>query len=661
MAGTDFSHLTSDELIKGIKALDLPDYIRSKAYGIDVRETLAQMTEMTIQLGVNMGLSPDDALKWARKLQESVSQSEFDSWVATLLDGGPSIFMNTLSELQTTYPNGASGVALVRETDPAKIYVWNGSVWEDFGAYQGIEVKDGTVTEEKLSFVPLKGLKSKNLFNKRDIETGYFFRNTTGEKIENVDYFISGFIPVFPSTNYTNKRSRGIVFYDNDKTFISYIRPTLPNDENQATFETPANASYVRLDNKITNLNMMQLELGTQSTAYEPYTNFLDIETIKKESIGIEYLKEKPITLSEKNMNLFNNETLTPNKNVSWDDGRLIDNENYVVSDYIPVIPDSLYTQTAVLTGAWYDINKEFLAGIKFGDTQPLIAPTGAFFIRISVRKTEIDSHVFVKGNELPNTYVGYWAKLGDNLIEKNNFSDDVSTAAYVRDVVFTPNSIIDLWGDSRTHGSGGTGFDSSVNGGGVQILGGTEGVFTSPNSHSWANSLTDLMGDKYSVTVRNWGEHGRNTNHFINRMDILLNQASNPDLIVFALATNDRHNMTLEQSKTNVRNMISSILANGIKVVLLSMPPTSVAEEAQAEKKFSMYEIDKMFRELAYEYNIGFISGYENSLEYQEKQGLPEDGLLADGLHENDLGHDVVFKETVKALGISYVKEGSR
>ena len=150
MAGTDFSNLTTDELIKGIKALDLPDYIRSKEYGIDVRETLAQMTEMTIQLGVNMGLSPDEALKWARKLQESVSQSEFDSWVATLLDGGPSIFMNTLSELQTTYPNGASGVALVRETDPAKIYVWNGTAWEDFGDYQGIEVKDGSISGRKI-------------------------------------------------------------------------------------------------------------------------------------------------------------------------------------------------------------------------------------------------------------------------------------------------------------------------------------------------------------------------------------------------------------------------------------------------------------------------------------------------------------------------------
>ena len=151
MAGTDFSHLTNDELIKGIKALDLPDYIRSKAYGIDVRETLAQMTEMTIQLGFNMGLSPDDALKWARKLQETVSQSEFDSWIATLLDGGPSLFFETKAALVATYPNGAPGVALVRETDPAKIYVWNGSAWEDFGDYQGIEIKDEAVTTPKIA------------------------------------------------------------------------------------------------------------------------------------------------------------------------------------------------------------------------------------------------------------------------------------------------------------------------------------------------------------------------------------------------------------------------------------------------------------------------------------------------------------------------------
>lgn len=148
----DFTHLSEDEKINGIKITSVPKYIRGKAYLTDFSETLAQLAEMIIQLGVNLNLDPDEALEWARKLQESVSQSEFDSWVATLLDGGPSIFMNTLTELQAKYPNGAAGVALVRETDPAKIYVWNGTVWEDFGVYQGIEVKDGTITLAKLAF-----------------------------------------------------------------------------------------------------------------------------------------------------------------------------------------------------------------------------------------------------------------------------------------------------------------------------------------------------------------------------------------------------------------------------------------------------------------------------------------------------------------------------
>ena len=151
MVKRDFTRLTEDEKINGIKASKLPDHIRSKYHGEDVREAIAQSTEMAIQLGINMGLSPDDAVSWARKLQEAVPRSEFDSWVATLLDGGPSIFMNTLNELKTTYPNGAAGVALVRETDPAKIYVWNGTAWEDFGDYQGLEIKDKSITAPKLA------------------------------------------------------------------------------------------------------------------------------------------------------------------------------------------------------------------------------------------------------------------------------------------------------------------------------------------------------------------------------------------------------------------------------------------------------------------------------------------------------------------------------
>lgn len=98
--------------------------------------------------------STDQQLAHKPNRSEVMSHREFYSWVATLLDGGPSIFYETLDALESDYPNGTSGVALVRETDPARIYVWNPTekYWQDFGEYQGIEVKDGSISFEKLSY-----------------------------------------------------------------------------------------------------------------------------------------------------------------------------------------------------------------------------------------------------------------------------------------------------------------------------------------------------------------------------------------------------------------------------------------------------------------------------------------------------------------------------
>ena len=318
LAGTDFSHLTNDELIKGIKALDLPDYIRSKAYGIDVRETLAQMTEMTIQLGVNMGLSPDEALNWARKLQESVSQSEFDSWVATLLDGGPSIFMNTLSELQTTYPNGAAGVALVRETDPAKIYVWNGSTWEDFGDYQGIEIKNGTVTTEKIADnavtpdVTTFAKQGKNLFTGKlhDIGLGGVNSNV----ISDAEGYLSAIVPVKPNTKYT------VTTFDELTikrlgTFSEYPTSGAANVRNNQgsvgieslDITTGSNDYYlvanVSIDNTVP--SQLQIEEGERTTYEAPNTNiYIDLA----DDVFPDVTPEKTTFIKRNTKNLFDGE-----------------------------------------------------------------------------------------------------------------------------------------------------------------------------------------------------------------------------------------------------------------------------------------------------------------------------------------------------------------
>ena len=119
MAGTDFSHLTDDELINGIKALNIPDYIRTKTYGVDVRETLAQMTEMLMQLAYNQGMTPQQAQDWVSQLNNKIVKGQV-----------------TMSDLTQEVKEALTGgaVAVVGEN-----------------AVGAENVKDGAITIEKLS------------------------------------------------------------------------------------------------------------------------------------------------------------------------------------------------------------------------------------------------------------------------------------------------------------------------------------------------------------------------------------------------------------------------------------------------------------------------------------------------------------------------------
>lgn len=269
----DYTHLTDDEKLNGIGATKIPKRIRTSGYVSDFAESVAQLAELLIQALMNKGLDPDEALEWARKLQESVSQSEFDSWVATLLDGGPSIFMNTLTELNTKYPNGAAGVALVRETDPAKIYVWNGTSWEDFGDYQGIEIKDEAVTREKISdgaVTPSKTtfLNQKNLFVKSKANDGYYWTRVDGKVVrEPVPTLTSNptYIPVSPGDTFY-KNSLGHIFFTTDDDTVL----TLVNSQSPAgAYTAPDNATRMYFNVFLEDKETFQIEKGTSGTSYD--------------------------------------------------------------------------------------------------------------------------------------------------------------------------------------------------------------------------------------------------------------------------------------------------------------------------------------------------------------------------------------------------------
>lgn len=135
--------------------------------------------------------------------------------------------------------------------------------------------------------------KGKNLFNKDDIVEGFRIGGD-GTNYSQADYFVSNYIEVKGITNYianyTVSTMTRIAFYDENKNFISAI-------DNSRNITTTENTCYIRLGNKITDKNAMQIEQGTTVTEYEEYVE--DKIYIKNNNdVYEEFKKEETINIT---------------------------------------------------------------------------------------------------------------------------------------------------------------------------------------------------------------------------------------------------------------------------------------------------------------------------------------------------------------------------
>jgi hypothetical protein len=148
-------------------------------------------------------------------------------------------------------------------------YYWNASTWVSGGSYQSTGIADNSIKQQHLTFLPIEGVQSKNLFNK-DTITSNKALNTSGGTFTSTGYFVSDYINVIENTYYflTTIDSSGfdsrVSFYDQSKVFISEFVET-------GIFQTPANAKFARFSNKTEQLATSQIELGTKFTGYSSY------------------------------------------------------------------------------------------------------------------------------------------------------------------------------------------------------------------------------------------------------------------------------------------------------------------------------------------------------------------------------------------------------
>jgi hypothetical protein len=103
----------------------------------------------------------------------------------------------------------------------------------------------------------------KNLFDSANVSQGYYLNTANAIAVDALYWYSPAYIPVKPSTQYTESPTYSVRFYDNNYTFLSAI-------QNVSVFTTPTNCAYVRVTGLITSLATYQLELGSTATTFEP-------------------------------------------------------------------------------------------------------------------------------------------------------------------------------------------------------------------------------------------------------------------------------------------------------------------------------------------------------------------------------------------------------
>ncbi|HWO76780.1 MAG TPA: SGNH/GDSL hydrolase family protein [Bacillus sp. (in: firmicutes)] len=111
---------------------------------------------------------------------------------------------------------------------------------------------------------------------------------------------------------------------------------------------------------------------------------------------------------------------------------------------------------------------------------------------------------------------------------------------------------------------------------------------------------------------------------------------------IFIQLGTNDRREKDSAIFKRNLQNMIDNVKSNRALIVMCANP---VSNQNPDIYHFTMQETCNAIKQAAEENQIDFINNYTIF------QGMNASNYLADSLHPNDYGHDLIFQNIVNSL----------
>lgn len=161
---TDFEDVDPNKLHQ---ISELTNWMRTKAKGSDVREIIAQLFERTWLENIKEGNANMEVAKargTAATLGDRLDRMSADidgkasaKWVEkslnNILSTTPKASLANLEEIQSTYPNGANGIVVAR--DSGKWYYWSDAskTWTEGGTYQSRVIGKNEVSADNVDFV----------------------------------------------------------------------------------------------------------------------------------------------------------------------------------------------------------------------------------------------------------------------------------------------------------------------------------------------------------------------------------------------------------------------------------------------------------------------------------------------------------------------------
>jgi len=243
----------------------------------------------------------------------------------------------------------------------------------------------------------------------------------------------------------------------------------------------------------------------------------------------------------------------------------------------------------------------------------------------------------------------------------------NMNAASLFSRVILSERTVqIKLLGDSITHGVGGTGFAQN----GEPIV---EGFARNPDGFCWAKRFKEYMQEHFDCRVINNGCTGTTIEFVLEHFDTLVDASD--DIVICTIGTNNRHQYYSQGPKWDVQSHKQTIYRNilalhkkfrdaGKQVIFMANIPAAASNEQDAPgedgywRLIHMNDIHDLYVKASFACDFPLIPMYTLFQEYCELRGIPLDSLLADGLHPNDAGYEVMFRLILKELGIARAVE---